>query len=173
MGDVYQTTDTKLDRSVAIQFLPEAFSHDTERVARFQREARVLALNHPNIAAIYGVEETNSRTIFRICVMLSSVAKAPFTACSLDQQGKVDRRPLRRSPPASASAKHSVHPVFREVSTPFLRMPRRFGPWANAFENTEAPASASAISAAFLRNFRRFQTGWSTNLCFTVALQVY
>src|SRR5438552_2795151 len=62
MGDVYQATDTKLDRSVAIKFLPEAFSHDTERVARFQREARVLAsLNHSNIAAIYGVEETDSR----------------------------------------------------------------------------------------------------------------
>jgi eukaryotic-like serine/threonine-protein kinase len=62
MGDVYQATDTKLGRSVAIKFLPETFSHDTERVARFQREARVLAsLNHSNIAAVYGVEETDSR----------------------------------------------------------------------------------------------------------------
>ena len=43
MGDVYQATDLKLGRSVAIKFLPETFSHDTERVARFQREARVLA----------------------------------------------------------------------------------------------------------------------------------
>src|SRR5262249_37529093 len=62
MGDVYQATDTKLGRSVAIKFLPEAFSHDTERVARFQREARALAsLNHPNIAAIHGVEVIDSR----------------------------------------------------------------------------------------------------------------
>src|SRR5215813_6873533 len=62
MGDVYQATDTKLGRSVAIKFLPEAFTNDTERVARFQREARVLAsLNHPNIAMIYGVEEVNGR----------------------------------------------------------------------------------------------------------------
>src|SRR5215467_3230798 len=62
MGDVYQATDTKLGRSVAIKFLPEAFSHDTDRVARFQREARVLALlNHPNIAAIHGLEEINTR----------------------------------------------------------------------------------------------------------------
>jgi serine/threonine-protein kinase len=61
MGDVYQATDTKLGRSVAIKFLPEGFSHDTECVAWFQREARVLAsLNHPNIAAIYGVEEIHT-----------------------------------------------------------------------------------------------------------------
>jgi eukaryotic-like serine/threonine-protein kinase len=62
MGDVYQATDTKLGRSVAIKFLPETFSHDTERVARFQREACVLAsLNHSNIAAIHGLEEIDSR----------------------------------------------------------------------------------------------------------------
>src|SRR5437879_10921219 len=62
MGDVYQATDAKLGRSVAIKFLPEAFSHDGERVARFQREARVLAsLNHPNIAAIHGLEEIDTR----------------------------------------------------------------------------------------------------------------
>src|SRR5215813_343692 len=62
MGDVYQATDTKLGRSVAIKFLSEAVSHDPERVARFQREARVLAsLNHSNIAAIHGLEEIDSR----------------------------------------------------------------------------------------------------------------
>jgi eukaryotic-like serine/threonine-protein kinase len=62
MGDVYQATDSKLGRSVAIKLLPEAFSHDTDRAARFDREARVLAsLNHPNIAAIYGIEEANQR----------------------------------------------------------------------------------------------------------------
>ena len=62
MGEVYQATDTKLGRSVAIKLLPEAFSHDSDRVARFEREARVLAsLNHPSIAAIYGVEESGGR----------------------------------------------------------------------------------------------------------------
>ncbi len=62
MGEVYQASDSKLGRSVAIKLLPEAFGHNSERVARFQREARVLAsLNHPNIAAIYGVEEVNGR----------------------------------------------------------------------------------------------------------------
>src|SRR4249920_3538968 len=62
MGDVYQATDSKLGRSVAIKLLPEAFTHDTERAARFEREARVLAsLNHPNIAAIHGIEESGGR----------------------------------------------------------------------------------------------------------------
>jgi serine/threonine protein kinase len=62
MGDVYQATDSKLGRSVAIKLLPEAFARDAERVARFEREARVLAsLNHPNIAAIHGLEESGER----------------------------------------------------------------------------------------------------------------
>ena len=58
MGAVYRATDTKLNRDVAIKILPEAFAADPDRLARFTREAQVLAsLNHPNIAAIYGVEE--------------------------------------------------------------------------------------------------------------------
>ncbi len=58
MGQVYQATDTKLKRQVALKILPEAFSADPERLARFQREAEVLAsLNHPNIGAIYGLEK--------------------------------------------------------------------------------------------------------------------
>jgi predicted ATPase/predicted Ser/Thr protein kinase len=58
MGEVYRATDTKLGRDVAIKVLPDAFSQDASRMARFAREAQVLAaLNHPNIAAIYGVEE--------------------------------------------------------------------------------------------------------------------
>src|SRR3990172_3073081 len=61
-GDVYQATDSKLGRSVAIKLLPEAFARDAERVARFQREARVLAsLNHPNISTLYGAEQADSR----------------------------------------------------------------------------------------------------------------
>ena len=58
MGEVYQAHDTKFGRDVAIKVLPEAFAHDPERLSRFQREAKMLAsLNHPNIAAIYGLEE--------------------------------------------------------------------------------------------------------------------
>src|SRR5271169_870020 len=60
MGEVYQAHDTKLGRDVAIKVLPEAFAHDPERLSRFQREAKMLAaLNHPNIATIHGLEESN------------------------------------------------------------------------------------------------------------------
>src|SRR5512146_1148208 len=58
MGAVYRATDTKLARDVAIKVLPDAFAADPDRLARFTREAQVLAsLNHPNIAAVYGVEQ--------------------------------------------------------------------------------------------------------------------
>ena len=58
MGEVYRARDTKLGRDVAIKVVAESFTHDPERVARFQREAQLLAsLNHPHIATIYGLEE--------------------------------------------------------------------------------------------------------------------
>src|SRR6266536_1232077 len=57
MGAVYRATDTKLNRDVAIKVLPPSFAEDSSRMQRFEREAQVLAsLNHPNIAAIYGIE---------------------------------------------------------------------------------------------------------------------
>jgi eukaryotic-like serine/threonine-protein kinase len=63
MGEVYRARDTKLDREVAVKFLPPTFTDDPERRARFAREARLLAsLNHPHIGAIYGLEEAESET---------------------------------------------------------------------------------------------------------------
>jgi serine/threonine protein kinase/Tol biopolymer transport system component len=60
MGEVYQAHDTKLGRDVAIKVLPEAFAHDADRLLRFQREAKMLAaLNHPNIATIFGLEHSD------------------------------------------------------------------------------------------------------------------
>ena len=61
MGEVYRAHDSKLGREVAIKLLPEAFAHDADRLSRFQREAKMLAaLNHSNIATIYGLEQSNS-----------------------------------------------------------------------------------------------------------------
>src|SRR6202171_2371788 len=63
MGEVYRAHDTKLGRDVAIKVLPETFAHDPDRLSRFQREAKMLAsLNHPNIAAIYALEEDASKS---------------------------------------------------------------------------------------------------------------
>ena len=60
MGEVYRARDTKLDRDVALKVLPQAFTDDPDRLARFEREAKVLAsLNHPNIGHIYGLEESD------------------------------------------------------------------------------------------------------------------
>ena len=60
MGEVYRATDTRLKRDVALKVLPDTFAADPDRLARFQREAELLAtLNHPNIAGIYGLEESS------------------------------------------------------------------------------------------------------------------
>ena len=70
MGEVYRAEDTSLDRDVAIKVLPEAFTADPERLARFEREAKVLAsLNHPNIAGIYEIGE--ERTIHFLAMELA------------------------------------------------------------------------------------------------------
>src|SRR5215831_7501180 len=60
MGEVYRARDRKLDRDVAIKILPEAVAADPDRIARFEREAKTLAaLNHPNIAHLYGLEDSD------------------------------------------------------------------------------------------------------------------
>ncbi len=69
MGQVWQATDTQLNRQVALKILPEAFATDPDRLARFQREAQVLAsLNHPGIAAIYGIEEAEGTRALVVAV---------------------------------------------------------------------------------------------------------
>src|SRR5512137_284895 len=62
MGEVFLAHDTSLDRKVALKFLPDIFSGDPERLARFEREAKLLAsLNHPNIATIFGLEQADGK----------------------------------------------------------------------------------------------------------------
>src|ERR687895_776698 len=62
MGEVYRARDSKLGRSVAIKIILQAFGTDSERIARFEREAKVLAsINHPNIAALYGMEQADGQ----------------------------------------------------------------------------------------------------------------
>ena len=76
MGEVYRATDTKLDREVAIKVLPESFAQDKERLARFEREAKVLAsLDHPNIGAIHGIEESDGKR----CLILQLIEGETLT----------------------------------------------------------------------------------------------
>src|SRR5215470_13688895 len=85
MGEVYRARDTKLNRDVALKVLPEAFAQDAERVARFRREAQVLAsLNHPNIATIYGLEESNGN-----CALVMELVDGPTLAKRIPQRGTV------------------------------------------------------------------------------------
>src|ERR1700757_603775 len=83
MGEVYRANDIKLDREVAIKVLPDVLAQDPERLARFEREAKVLAsLNHPNIAQIYGVEE-------RALVMEFVEGQSPKGPLPLDEALKI------------------------------------------------------------------------------------
>jgi len=76
MGEVYRATDTKLGRDVALKVLPEVFARDAERMARFRREAQLLAsLNHPNIATIHGLEESNGQ-----CALVMELVEGPTLA---------------------------------------------------------------------------------------------
>jgi serine/threonine-protein kinase len=83
MGEVYRAKDTKLGRDVALKVLPEAFAHDAERMARFEREAQVLAsLNHPHIATIHGLEEGNG-----IRALVMELVEGPTLAERIGGQG--------------------------------------------------------------------------------------
>jgi eukaryotic-like serine/threonine-protein kinase len=89
MGEVYRARDARLNRDVALKVLPEAFALDTDRLARFKREAQLLAsLNHPNIAAIYGFEDSGS---------VQALVLELVEGETLDEQ---IRRPERRRLPA-------------------------------------------------------------------------
>jgi serine/threonine protein kinase len=76
MGQVYRAQDTKLGRDVALKVLPEAFANDADRMARFQREAPLLAsLNHPNIGSIYGLEDSG-----RVHALVMELVEGPTLA---------------------------------------------------------------------------------------------
>ena len=84
MGQVWQATDTQLNRQVALKILPDAFASDPDRLARFTREAQILAsLNHPNIAAIYGLEKAEGTRALVLelvegLTLVDRIAKGPI-----------------------------------------------------------------------------------------------
>ena len=116
MGDVYRARDSKLGRDVAIKILPDAFTADADRRARFEREARLLAaLNHPNIGAIYGFEErdgftpwSSSSSRARRCDRSSGSTDAGQTSLPIRKRspsrGRSPTRSKRRTKKASSTA---------------------------------------------------------------------
>ena len=113
MGQVYQATDTKLKRQVALKILPEAFSADPERLARFQREAEVLAsLNHPNIAAIHGLEESND-----IRALVLELVEGPTLADRI-AQGAIplgEALPIAKQVAEALEAAHEAGVIHRDL----------------------------------------------------------
>ena len=109
MGEVFLAHDTSLDRKVALKFLPDAFASDPERLARFEREAKLLAsLNHPNIATIYGLHEAEGKR-FLAMERVAGETLAQQIAC-----GKPGSRDGRERPPESAG--YAAQPLTRSLA---------------------------------------------------------
>ena len=85
MGQVYRATDTRLKRQVAIKILPPSLASDADRLARFQREAEVLAsLNHPNIAHIYGLDRREGRESDAVSLIVMELAPSTKSRVSVN-----------------------------------------------------------------------------------------
>jgi Tol biopolymer transport system component/tRNA A-37 threonylcarbamoyl transferase component Bud32 len=101
MGEVYRARDTKLGRDVALKILPATFLHDPERLARFRREAQVLAsLNHPNIAGIYGLEESGSQTALVLELVEGATLADRLAARTPEAESGGSRPRDSKAPPA-------------------------------------------------------------------------
>jgi eukaryotic-like serine/threonine-protein kinase len=114
MGEVFRARDTRLDREVAIKVLPAELARDEERLARFRREAHLLAaLNHPNIAAIHGLDEADGKPFLVLELVPgedlargSSAGRSPWTRpCpSRARWPRPSRRPTRRASSTATSS---------------------------------------------------------------------
>ena len=113
MGEVYRARDTRLQRDVAIKVLPDLFANDHERMARFTREAQVLAsLNHPHIGGIYGLEETDS-----VKALVLELVEGPTLADRI-AQGQIpldEALPIARQIAEALEAAHEQGIIHRDL----------------------------------------------------------
>ena len=113
MGQVWQATDTQLNRQVALKILPDAFADDPDRLARFTREAQILAsLNHPNIAAIYGIEEAEGTR-----ALVLELVEGP-TLADWIAQGPIpldEALPIAKQIAEALEAAHEVGVIHRDL----------------------------------------------------------
>ena len=120
MGEVYRATDSNLKRNVAIKVLPEAVASDGERLARFQREAEVLArLNHPNIAAIYGLEKSDGTA-----ALVMELVEGPTLADRI-AQGPIpvdDVLPIARQIAEALEAAHEHGIIHRDLKPSNIKL---------------------------------------------------
>jgi serine/threonine protein kinase len=114
MGEVFRARDTKLEREVALKLLPPDFASDPERLARFEREAKLLAsLNHPNVAAIYGLEEAGGQPFLASSWRRGRTSRAASPAAAFHQtrpsrsRSRSPRRSRRRTRRGSSTATSS------------------------------------------------------------------
>ena len=108
MGQVYRATDTQLGRDVALKILPDAFAADPDRLARFEREAKVLAsLNHPNIGHIYGLEETEGTKALVLELVEGPTLAHPRIASRTGRSPSTRRCPSRSRSP-KPSKRHTI-----------------------------------------------------------------
>src|SRR5213592_2675473 len=112
MGEVYRARDTRLSRDVALKVLPTAMANDAERMARFQREAQTLAsLNHPNIASIYGLEESGG-----VRALVMELVEGPTLAERIATRARGDSAGAGLAPAARAlEAAHERGIIHRDL----------------------------------------------------------
>jgi serine/threonine protein kinase len=157
MGEVYRARDTKLNRDVALKILPDAFATDPDRLARFRREAQVLAsLNHPNIGHIYGFEDSGASH-----ALVLELIEGPTLADRIKQgpMALADAWPIAKQIADALEAAHEVGIVHRDLKPANVKVRADgtvkvldFG-LAKALETEPAGAAADAMGTTEITSY--------------------